>query len=110
MKNRPTNPILRAFDSLLEGNAGSWLITLFVIPLLVLFALVLPPLALPQRILSAGYSGISSTGGSVSAEGAQFAVPAGATKARREHQAIGSAVKVVLGKLNGKATARQCGS
>ena len=81
MKNRPTNPMLRAFDSVLEGNAGSWLITLFVIPLLVLFALVLPPLALPQRILSAGYSGISSTGGSVSAEGAQFAVPAGATKA-----------------------------
>lgn len=82
MNNRPTSPFLRALDSLLEGKAGSWVINLFVIPLLVILALVLPPLAFPQRILSAGYTGISSTGGSVSVpDGAQFVVPPGATKA-----------------------------
>lgn len=81
MKNRPTNPLLRALDSLLEGTAGSWFINLIVIPFLVLLALALPPLALPQRILSAGYSPISSTGGSIStADGAQFSIPANATK------------------------------
>lgn len=81
MNNRPTSPFLRALDSLLEGQAGSWVINLFVIPLLVILALVLPPLAFPQRILSAGYTGISATGGSVSVpDGAQFAVPPGATK------------------------------
>ncbi len=81
MNQRPTSPILRALDSLLEGTAGSWVINLVVIPFLILLALVLPPLALPQRVLSAGYSGISSTGGSVSvADGAQFVVPPGSTK------------------------------
>lgn len=81
LSQTPTNPLLRAFDSLIEGKAGSWVINLFVIPFLVLLALVLPPLALPQRVFSAGYSSISSTGGSISSnDGTQFAIPAGATK------------------------------
>ncbi|MBI5031325.1 MAG: hypothetical protein HZB51_12415 [Chloroflexi bacterium] len=81
MSQTPTNPLIRALDSLIEGKAGSWVINLFVIPSLVLLALVLPPLALPQRVLSAGYSPISTTGGSISSnDGTQFTIPAGATK------------------------------
>jgi spore germination protein YaaH len=81
LNNRPTSPLLVTLDSLLEGQAGSWVINLFVIPLLVIAALILPPLALPQRVLSAGYTGISSTGGSVSLpDGTQFVIPAGVTK------------------------------
>ncbi len=82
MNKSPHNPLLRALDGLLEGTASSWLINLVVIPVLVILALVLPPLALPQRVLSAGYSGIAAnTGGSVSlSDGAQFSVPAGVMK------------------------------
>jgi hypothetical protein len=74
--------MLRALDKLLEGRTGSWLIKLFVIPLLILLILVLPPLALPQRLLGAGYSGVSPrSGGGVSvSDGAQFAIPAGVMK------------------------------
>jgi len=82
LNTRLNNPLLRALDNLLEGTVTSWAINLFIIPLLVLLAIALPPLALPQRILSAGYSGIAaSTGGSVSlADGALFSVPPGALK------------------------------
>ncbi|MCI0477409.1 MAG: glycosyl hydrolase family 18 protein [Anaerolineales bacterium] len=82
MNTRLNNPLLRALDNLLEGQVTSWAINLFIIPFLVLLAIALPPLALPQRILSAGYSGIAAnTGGSVSiADGAQFSVPPGALK------------------------------
>ncbi len=77
MNKRPTSPVLRALNSLLEGRVGSWVINLVVIPVLLILILVLPPLALPQRVLSAGFSGISpNTGGGVSvADGAQFAIP-----------------------------------
>ena len=81
MNQTPTNPLLRTLDSLIEGKAGSWIINLFVIPFLIILALVLPPLALPQRVLSAGYSTIASSGGSIStADGAQFSIPPGTTK------------------------------
>jgi len=103
LKTRPTNPLLRALDGLLEGTAGSWAINLIVIPILVLLALVLPPLALPQRILSAGYSAISTTGGSIStSDGAQFSIPAGASKSgvniRLDVQARDSFMKSSLAK------------
>ncbi len=53
-----------------------------VIPLLALLALVLPPLALPQRLLSAGFTDVAPTTGGVVAvaDGTEFAIPAGATK------------------------------
>ncbi len=82
MNTRLNNPLLRALDNVLEGPVTSWIINLFIIPFLVLLAIVLPPLALPQRVLSAGYTGIAAnTGGSVSLnDGTQFSVPPGALK------------------------------
>lgn len=82
MNTRLNHPLLRALDSFLDGQVTSWIINLVLIPFLVLLAIVLPPLALPQRILAAGYMGISpNTGGSVfSTDGAQFSIPPGALK------------------------------
>ena len=66
LNNRPTSPLLRALDALIEGRAGSWVINLVVIPVMFLLVLVLPPLSLPQRVLSAGYSGVApKTGGTL---------------------------------------------
>ena len=82
MNNRPTSPFLRALDALLEGRTGSWVINLFVIPAMILLVLILPPLSLPQRVLSAGYTGVAPKGGgNVSLEdGTYFSIPAGALK------------------------------
>ncbi len=76
MKQTLSNPLLRTLDTFLEGRTGGWFINVAVIPVLILLALVLPPVAIPSRILSAGYTGISTTGGAVSiSDGAQFSIP-----------------------------------
>lgn len=77
MKQTLSNPLLRTLDNFLEGRATGWIVNVAVIPLLILVALVLPPVAIPSRILSAGYTGVSPTaGGFVSiSDGAQFSVP-----------------------------------
>ncbi|MEW5719650.1 MAG: glycosyl hydrolase family 18 protein, partial [Chloroflexota bacterium] len=77
MNTRLNNPLLRALDSLLEGQITGWVLNLIIIPFLVLLAIILPPIALPQRVLSAGYTSVAAkTGGSVTiADGAQFSVP-----------------------------------
>ncbi len=82
MNKAPSSPVLRSLDALLEGRTGSWFINIVVIPALVLVALVLPPLALPQRLFSAGYTGVSATagGGVANMDGTEFSIPAGATK------------------------------
>ncbi len=82
MNKRPTSPLLRALDAILEGRTGSWLINLLIIPAMILLVLILPPLALPQRILSAGYTGVDPKNGtSVSLpDGTFFSIPAGAVK------------------------------
>ncbi len=77
MKQTLSNPLLRTLDSFLEGRTGGWIVNVVVIPFLALVAFVLPPIAIPSRILSAGYTGISTTaGGGVSiSDGAQFSIP-----------------------------------
>ena len=72
---------MRTLDALLEGRTGGWFINIIVIPLLFFLALVLPPLALPQRVFSAGYESISAKGGGVTvADGTKLAIPEGATR------------------------------
>jgi spore germination protein YaaH len=82
LNKRPTNPFIRALDALLEGRTGSWFINIFIIPLMIFLVLILPPLSLPQRVLSAGYTSISAqNGGSVALEDATyFSIPAGALR------------------------------
>ncbi|MBI3915200.1 MAG: hypothetical protein HY327_13570 [Chloroflexi bacterium] len=82
MVSKPMNPLLQTLDSLIEGRASAWLINLIVIPLMIVFALVLPPLSLPQRILSLGFTSVSpAAGGGVSiSDGAQFSIPSGTVR------------------------------
>lgn len=82
MKQTLSSPFLRALDTFLEGRTGGWLINIIVIPGLILFALILPPIAIPSRILNAGFTGISpANGGAVSLnDGAQFSIPPGQAK------------------------------
>lgn len=77
MKQTLSNPLLRTLDGFLEGRTAGWIVNVAVIPIFILIALVLPPIAIPSRILSAGYTGISpAVGGTVSiSDGAQFSVP-----------------------------------
>ncbi len=82
MISKPTHPLLRTLDTLVSDRTGGWFLAFVVIPLLGIIALILPPISLPGRILSAGYTGISpSNGGGVSvSDGALFSIPPGATK------------------------------
>ncbi len=82
MDQRPNNSFLRALDSLLEGRTGAWFINIVAIPVMFLLILVLPPLALPSRVLSAGYTGIAPSrgGGVIVDDGSQFSIPPNTTK------------------------------
>lgn len=82
MISKPTHPLLRTLDDLLSDHTGGWFLTFIVIPALAIIVLILPPISLPGRILSAGYTGISpSSGGGISvSDGTQFSIPPGATK------------------------------
>jgi hypothetical protein len=54
-----------------------------VLPLMVVAALLLPPFSLYERVMSAGFTTVSATGGMVTtASGAQLVVPADAVAAR----------------------------
>jgi len=79
---KPNNPLLRTLDALIESTASAWLINLLVIPILILLALVLPPISIPERIFSLGYTSVNpSAGGKVSiADGATLSVASGATR------------------------------
>ncbi|MCB0047467.1 MAG: SH3 domain-containing protein [Caldilineaceae bacterium] len=48
-----------------SGNQGSWLITLVLIPILLIVALLLPPINLLDRLQALSYTRIPSTGGMV---------------------------------------------
>lgn len=82
MKQTLSNPLIRALDTFLEGRTGGWIINIVVIPGLILLALILPPIAIPSRILNAGFINISPTNGGTFnlSDGAQFSIPAGQAK------------------------------
>ena len=60
---RDSNPLAFAFEQALESRLGGIIINIFLIPLLILGALVLPPISLINRVWSIGYDGISRDGG-----------------------------------------------
>ncbi|MCL4396361.1 MAG: glycosyl hydrolase family 18 protein [Chloroflexi bacterium] len=85
MKRTPSNPLLGALSSFFEGRSAGRLAYLLVLPVLLLFALVLPPISLPQRLFGGGgpsYTTVyAGKAGSVSdADGNKFSIPAGASK------------------------------
>ncbi len=54
--NPKPNPLVQSFELILESRLGGVAINFVLIPLLVLSALLLPPVSLADRLLSIGYS------------------------------------------------------
>ncbi|MCL4300388.1 MAG: cellulase family glycosylhydrolase [Anaerolineae bacterium] len=60
-----SNPLVQSFESVLESRVGGVVINFVLIPLLILSALLLPPISLADRLLSIGYESIGRDGGAV---------------------------------------------
>lgn len=57
------NPLVHSFELVLESRLGGIVINFVLIPLLVLSAILLPPISLADRVLSIGYDRIGREGG-----------------------------------------------
>lgn len=60
---KKANPLLQFVEVVLESRLGGVIINFILIPLLVLSALLLPPISLADRVLSIGYESIGRDGG-----------------------------------------------
>ncbi|MBI1880048.1 MAG: hypothetical protein HYR94_17825 [Chloroflexi bacterium] len=60
-----SNPLVQSFESVLESRVGGVVINFVLIPLLILSALLLPPISLADRLFSIGYEGIGRDGGAI---------------------------------------------
>ncbi len=71
------NPaFLNSLESILEGKWSGRILAFVVIPALIVASLLLPPLALPERLLSAGHVTFTKTGGSLlDPDGTQLTIP-----------------------------------
>ncbi|MEW5956612.1 MAG: hypothetical protein AB1801_02730 [Chloroflexota bacterium] len=58
-------PLVQAFELVLESRPGGIVINFFLIPVLIVSAILLPPISLADRILSIGYEAIGREGGVV---------------------------------------------
>lgn len=63
--NEEKSPFIKALEIPLQGERTGQLINFVLIPLLVILAVLLPPISLVDRALSAGFTTITSGGGSV---------------------------------------------
>ncbi len=63
--NVNSNPLVQSFELILESRLGGIVINFILIPLLVLSALLLPPISLADRLLSIGYERIGRDGGAI---------------------------------------------
>ena len=63
--NPKPNPLAQSFELILESRLGGVAINFVLIPLLVLSALLLPPVSLADRLLSIGYERIGRDGGAI---------------------------------------------
>ena len=73
------NPaFLRSLETLLEGKWAGRIMAFVMIPALFVATILLPPLALPERLLSAGHVTFAKAGGSlVDPDGTQLTIPPG---------------------------------
>ncbi len=72
-----TNPFLGRLERLFEGKWGSRLLSYLLIPLLIIAAVLLPPISGLERVLSAGHTTIGWDGGAVvDPDGTQVTFPA----------------------------------
>ena len=63
--NTKSNPLVQSFESVLESRVGGVVVNFVLIPLLILSALLLPPISLADRLLSIGYESIGRDGGAI---------------------------------------------
>ncbi len=63
--NTRSNPLVDSFESVLESRVGGVVINFVLIPLLILSALLLPPISLADRLFSLGYESIGREGGAI---------------------------------------------
>ena len=82
------NPaFLRSLESILEGRWSGRILAFVVIPALIVASLLLPPLALPERLLSAGHETFTKTGGSLlDPDGTQLTIPPDSVSGRVQVQ------------------------
>ncbi len=59
------NPLFQSFELIVESRLGGVVVNFVLIPLLVLSALLLPPISLADRLLSVGYERIGRDGGAI---------------------------------------------
>ena len=72
-----TEPFLGRLEQLLEGQQGISVLSYVLIPLLVIAAVLLPPISGLERVLSAGHTTVGWDGGAVAdPDGAQLTIPA----------------------------------
>jgi hypothetical protein len=82
------NPVfLRSIETLLEGRWAGGILVFVVIPALVIASIILPPIALPERVMAAGYTTFTKAGGSLlDPDGTQLTVPPGAVSGKVQLQ------------------------
>jgi hypothetical protein len=80
------NPaFLRSLETVLESRWAGRILVFAVIPALFIASLVLPPVALPERFLSAGYTTFTEAGGSLlDPDGTQLTVPPGSVSGKAQ--------------------------
>jgi spore germination protein YaaH len=72
-----SNSLTNPFELVLESRIGGIVINFVLIPLLILSALLLPPISLADRLLSVGYERIGRDGGAIrDPDGTQLTFPA----------------------------------
>ncbi|MBN1217487.1 MAG: cellulase family glycosylhydrolase [Anaerolineae bacterium] len=65
MSSSNPNPLMHIFETVVESRLGGVVINFLLIPLLILSALLLPPVSLADRVLSIGYERIGRDGGAI---------------------------------------------
>jgi hypothetical protein len=82
------NPgLLRTFEVVLEGKWAGRVMVFVLIPVLLVASVLLPPVSLVERALSAGHTTFTQIGGSVlDPDGTQLTVPPGAASERVQIQ------------------------
>ena len=63
--SQKSHPVVQSFELILESRLGGIAINFVLIPLLILSALLLPPVSLADRLLSIGYERIGRDGGAI---------------------------------------------
>ncbi len=78
------NPTLRrTFEALFEGRWAARIIVFFVVPVLLVTTVLLPPISLAERVVSAGHTTFTKIGGSLlDPDGTQLTVATGAVLGR----------------------------